>query len=83
VCSQGAPLLPGVLLRVQRASPVSLLALLSPHVGEVARQFAQAETILGGFLQSFEDDVWLYMVLSRAKSVAAEARVRSEPYAVA
>jgi hypothetical protein len=33
------------------------LALLSPHVGEVARQFAQAETILGGFLQSFEDDV--------------------------
>ena len=34
-------------------------------------------------LQSFEDDVCLYMVLSRAKSMATEARMRSEAYAEA
>jgi hypothetical protein len=36
-----------------------------------------------GVLQSFEDDVCLYMVLSRAKSMATEARMRSEAYAEA
>jgi hypothetical protein len=50
---------------------------------EAARLFAPAETILGGVLQSFEDDVCLYMVLSRAKSMATEARMRSEAYAEA
>jgi hypothetical protein len=50
---------------------------------EVARQFAEAEKILGRFLQSFEDDMCLYMVLSRAKSMATEARMRSEAYAAA
>jgi hypothetical protein len=50
---------------------------------EAARLFAPAETILGGVLQSFEDDVCLYMVLSRAKSMATEARMRSKAYAEA
>src|SRR5215210_5376155 len=36
-----------------------------------------------GVLQYFEDDVCLYMVLSRAKSMATEARMRSEAYAEA
>jgi hypothetical protein len=57
------------------------LADLGPE--EVARQFERAETIISGLLQSFEDDVCLLMVLSRAKQMATEARKRAEAYAAA
>ena len=50
---------------------------------EASRQFARAETILEGFLKSFQDDVALFMVLCEAKCIATEARRRAEDYAAA